>query len=296
MRPDDERAVSTVLDATLCLLLITAAVGVLVAAPSDRGAERDQGAERSAAATTDVLTTSTARVEYSVDPTSDDVAPTYPSSDGAYRRSAHGTLAELLAAAAVAAGRVEETSIVPHDAFESAVRTATAARIADVADDARVIARWEPYPNAPVEGSVAVGPTPPPDADVEAAAATVSTPGRCPERSTTRTSRRGFDGVAQRLATCVVRTWFPPDATRVALRGQPPAPELVTHRYRRATGALGVSVRAPTSPRHVDAANDLLGTGLTELLADDLRERYETPGRATLDASVGQVVITVRTW
>ncbi|MFC6730851.1 hypothetical protein ACFQDG_19550, partial [Natronoarchaeum mannanilyticum] len=85
-----DRGVSTVLDVVTCLLLVTAAVGVHVAGQPSQQALAE---ENEAAAVADVLTTSTAQVEYSVRPESTgERAPAYPdASAAAYRRSAHGT-------------------------------------------------------------------------------------------------------------------------------------------------------------------------------------------------------------
>ena len=289
-----DRGISTVLDVATCLLLITAAVGVLLAAPTTDPTDD----RRSAPAVADALTTSTAHVEYDAGPADRESAPSYPSADGAYERSAHGTLAELLVAAAIADGRIDGTRVVPGHEFGSRVETATGARIGDaVDDDARVDARWEPYPDAPVGGAAVVGTEPPPDADVETATATVSPPARCRTHLTERIARHhGYGGLARHLSTCAVRAWFPPEATGDALRGQPPAPALVEHRYRRAGEALEVDVADPVATRDVETANDRLITALARVLAADLRQRYETPESAADATTVDEVVITVRTW
>lgn len=292
-----DRAISTVLDVTTCLLLVTAAVGVLVAAPTGQDHQREK---RTAAEVADAVTTTTAQVEYAADPIDGEDAPEYPEEGaGAYERSGQGTLAALLASAAVADAGIDGERVVPHDAFPRRVENVTDARLSTATrgESVRVAARWEPYPDAPVSGTVEVGPTPPPGADVEAATTTVSAPARCKADTIDRAARHyGYGGPARILSTCAVRAWFPPDATEAALRGQPPAAELATHRYRRAADLLDTAVEEPVRDGDVRTANERLIDQLALRFVDDLERSYETPERAAAATSVGRVRITVRTW
>lgn len=291
-----DRAVSTVLDVVTCLLLVTAAVGVHFAAQSP---QQRAGGEREAAAVADVLTTSTAQVEYSVRPASaGEAAPEYPDASAtAYERSAHGTPGELLAAAAVADARLEGKRVLPYTDFRDRAAGATENRVDPVADRIRIVARWEPYPGAPINGTVEVGSQPPPDADVEAATATVSVGEGCSnERLRSVAHHHEFGGLSRLISECVVRTWFPPDGTRTALAGRPPAPAIAEHRYRRAAAAIGVSLDGAAASGDVEAANGRLIDRLSDRLDADVRERYETPPGAAKAASVDRATITVRTW
>lgn len=290
------RGVSTVLDVVTCLLLVTAAVGVHVAGQSSQQALAD---ENEAAAVADALTTSTVQVDYSVRPESTgERAPAYPdASAAAYRRSAHGTLGELLAAAAVADARVDGHRVLPHAEFQDRAANATDERLAAVGDRIRVVAYWAPYPGSPINGTVAVGPRPPPDADVEAATTSVSVAERCHDgRVASKARQHGFGGLPRLLAECVVETWFPPSETRTALGGQPPAPAIAEHRYRRAAAAIGVSLDGAVARGDVDRANEQLIDSLWKRLDADVRGRYDHPERAAEASSVGRVEITVRTW
>ncbi|SNZ12954.1 hypothetical protein SAMN06269185_1994 [Natronoarchaeum philippinense] len=294
MSPD--RGVSTVLDVVACLLLVTAAVGVHVAAPSS--GQQIRG-ERTAASVADVLTTSTAAVDYSVQPSvTSEAAPTYPeASETAYRRSAHGTLGELLAAAAVAETRVDGHRVVPHDEFPERVVAATSEQLAVVDAGVRVVARWEPFPESSVNGTVAVGPRPPPDADVTAATTAVSVTTGCTNEAADLAARKnGFDRLPGLFADCVVQTLFPPADTRVALRGQPPASTLAVHRYRLAADAFNASITSTPSPEEVSAVNTRLQNRLSTALEADVRKHYDDPIAAAGAASPGRVTITVRTW
>lgn len=291
-----DRGVSTVLDVVTCLLLVTAAVGVHVAGQSN---QHETGGEHRAAAVADVLTTSTAQVDYSVRPESTgEHAPEYPdASSVAYRRSAHGTLGELLAAAAVADARVDGQRVLPHAGFQERVATATDERTAAVGDRVRVVARWEPYRESSINGTVAVGPQPPPDADVEAAATSVSVAEQCPDsRVASKARQHGIGGLTRLLAECVVETWFPPAEMRAALGGQPPAPAIAEHRYRRLATAIDASLDGPVAAGDVEQANGRLIDRLSNRLHADVRERYDRPERAAAASSVDRVEITVRTW
>ena len=146
------RAVSTVLDASLCLLLVTASAVTLVETPTDRGGDPDAADDLA-----ETIATSTATIEYRT-------AEGKP-------RTTHDTLAGLLAAAAI------------EDADGTAggfVRTATARverTLTRTNRGSQVIARTrsttgrEPH-NRPerAAGRIVVGRSPPPDADVHAAA------------------------------------------------------------------------------------------------------------------------------
>lgn len=119
----------TLLDAAVCLLLVGAAAAVVATAEDPEPTPSD-----------DEAVTMLSTVTHDAD-------------------GRHGTLAELLAAAAVAdAAGVN----APAANVRPAVRGA-------VGDGVRVVARWEPYPDAPVSGRVTVGPAPPDDATVHAA-------------------------------------------------------------------------------------------------------------------------------
>jgi len=291
-----DRGVSTVLDVVTCLLLVTAAVGVHVAGQPSQSALAE---ENEAAAVADVLTTSTAQVEYSVRPESTgERAPAYPdASAAAYRRSAHGTLGELLAAATVADTRVDGQRVFPHVEFRERVAAATADRLGAIDDRIRVVARWAPYPNSSINGTVAVGPRPPPDADVEAATTSVSVVEQCPEdRLASRAYQHGFGGLTRVFAECTVESWFPAAETRTALGGQPPLPAIVEHRYRRAAAAIDVDLDGAAAAGDAARANERLIDRLSNRFDADVRDRYDHPERAAEASSVDRVEITVRAW
>lgn len=152
------RGVSTVLDVSLCLLLVTASALTLVGTPLDSepgpgadlhsGQNPDQNPD-TADETAEMLTTTTAQVTYEA---------------GSRNRTAHDTLAGLLAAAALA--DIGEASTTP---FRRAVieRVGRALRYSDVS--VQVVADPIPDRDSALGSPVVAGDAPPPDADVHAA-------------------------------------------------------------------------------------------------------------------------------
>lgn len=141
------RAVSTVLDATLCLLLVTASALTLAGTPAKPTTNPGPDAADQTAA---MLATSTAQVTYRV---------------GDDRRTAHDTLAGLLASAVV-----RDDQPIRSTNFTRAV-TAMASRALRRRDvDVQVIAREKADLDSTDSERVVAGTPPPPHTDVHAAA------------------------------------------------------------------------------------------------------------------------------
>ena len=166
-RSVEARAVSTVLDASLCLLLVTASAVTLAGMP-DPPQGREAGRElapRSADRVADLLATSTARVTYAVG-----------GQDRSGTRTAHDTLAGLLASAARAdAGRGGSRS-EPANAnatvdFVTAVADRVSRALRRTDSGAQVVARWPASRerSTSAAGRVTAGERPPPGSDVHAA-------------------------------------------------------------------------------------------------------------------------------
>lgn len=155
-----DRAVSTVLDVALFLLLVGAAVAVLYAAPDGSGASERADADAAPAVATTLATTTT-DVEYQ--PTAGDETVVDRAS-----------VLTLLARAAVAsAGHGDDGGIAPR--YAAAVTEAVRGELRALERDRRVQVRatWEPLPGSGLRGEVTVGPKPPASADVHAATTTV---------------------------------------------------------------------------------------------------------------------------
>ncbi|QGX94694.1 hypothetical protein EI982_07745 [Haloplanus rallus] len=280
---------STVLDGVFCLLLISAAVVTVTTATP-----REPVGEGRAADVASTLATSTATVNYTLTPRTELTDVEETEDDDAFGRTAHGTLAELLARAAVGELTVGGRPL-SHEraglsravvrAVEAAVRT----------NNTRITAVWRPYPNASVTGRIAVGSRPPPDVSVHAATLTV--PSGLPATRTdarTAAATNGMAGVADAVAAGVVDGLFPPTRTRQAAGGR--ASSLVRHRYRLAERRFGADGRATPADGDVDDANDRLAAALSERVARDLRGSNASASAAAERVGVGRVRIVVRTW
>jgi hypothetical protein len=277
------RGVSTALDATLCLLLVSAAALTLVHADAP-----DRTSSSPAESVTTSLTTATTRVNY-----------TLSTADGRrYRRSAHDTVAGLAAACAVGdvtAADGERTRRT--GGFERALDRELR-RFDDGTDRPRsvqVVARWEPYPNAGVAGRCALGPSPSPDVDVHAA--TVSLPsGMTAAESAGRSGgRRTYDAVADAVARSVVRGLLPPDRFEVALRDRRTAP-LALARFRRLAARTDAGTDGELAAGDAAGARRELVDALASTVEPELRAQYASPDRAAASTDVERVEVVVRVW
>jgi hypothetical protein len=173
------RAISTVLDVTVCLLLISAAVGTLLMsdpAPVDGTAD----------ATAEQLAVTTANVS---------------DSGGAVSRTAYGTHAELLARAVVTNLTVSGRPVTPTTgAFRETVRERIGRLLDRAPSRTSVSARFQPYRDSPVEGRLTVGPAPPDRAVVSTARLSVPLP--VSDRWTESTD--SFDGLARALSGVIL--------------------------------------------------------------------------------------------
>lgn len=275
------RGVSTAVDATVFLLVVSAATLTVATAPRPPPVDGDTADE-----TAFVVATATAAVEYDAHTWTTDGNASRPD----HARTAHGTLAGLLADAAFATATVDGQPLAPAGAgFERAVRTAVRERLPR--EGVQVFATWRPVPGSGVVGRTTVGPSPPPDADVAAATLAVSVPGGDPEFA-----NRTFPGIAAATARAVVRARFPPDATGTALRAGLPDGSRTRFRYRHAAGVLGANLTTPLRRGDVTAANRRLAALLAGRFERALRRRYDDPRAAVRAVAVGRVRVTVRRW
>jgi hypothetical protein len=285
------RGVSTVLDAAVFLLLLTAAVATLTI-PAAHHRAPDSSSVRT------TLATSTASVEYTLAPgarQADADGIEFSRVEGPeFQRTAHGSLAGLLADGArrnvtVDGVRVTRTATDFERELAATVRNATGRRT-------RVVATWTPYRGAPVRGRTAVGRRPPPDATV-ASETIVLDSGMPPARARARRAadRSGFEGVAEVVADATVAGTFPPAKARLALRGDYPDDRLLRYRYRRFGRLLAVEIGAVDAER-VAPANRRLRSALTDRFERDLRERFDSPRAAARSVRVGEVRLVVGRW
>ena len=257
------RGVSTVLDVSVCLLLVGAAVATLALAP--HSADRPAGPDGDAAASTVAKVTTTV-----------------PAGGG---RRAHDTLAGHLATAAVANARLDGDRLT-ETTYPAAVADETDAL---THDRTYVTARWAPYSDGPLGGTVAAGTRPPPNADVAARALTVDSGVAAPDEV------RTFEGLARAIADAYVAWLFPPERTYASL-ADPRTSDRTTARYRAASATVGADVHGPVADGAVRVANERLSATLARRIEGALREQYATPEAAAEDVTVDEVDLVVRRW
>lgn len=281
---------SAVLDAGLCLLLVSAAAVTVtsVPAPSPTPDRADAVAE--------TLTATTAEIPYALGPVpggeSGDEGGS--ASNPELDRVAHGTLASLLADAAVRTVRIDGEALVDtSDAYGTAVREAV---LEALPPRTRVVVSWEPTPDSHLDRRFSVGPTPPPDADVHAETVRAPSGVSPPANASTLARTAGFDGVARAVADSLVEGLFPPEEGRLALGDDAPIDTLVRHRYRRASEQYGVETAEPVTARETRAANRRLAAAMTERVEADLRTSFDSPEEAADAMALDTVEISVRTW
>ena len=282
---------STVLDAVLCLLLISAAVVTVTTATP-----REPAGEGRAADVAATLTTTTASVNYTLTPRTGTTAVDVPSRSARFDRTSHGTLAELLACVAVARIEVDgERLWHARDDFGRAVVRSVQGVVRP--NHTRITAAWRPYPESSMEGRVVVGSRPPPGRPVHAATVEVSSAFPTTREASRRAARsRGIDGVAGVVADGFVRGLFPAARTRTAAGGASPSAALVRHRYRRVSTRLGVSEPPRLADGGVTDANARLESALSDRVARDLRSTNTSATAAAEGVRLGRVRIVVRTW
>ncbi|MEF8819472.1 MAG: hypothetical protein V5A31_10215 [Haloferacaceae archaeon] len=285
---------STVLDAALCLLLVSASVGTLATVTPEEPPDRHTAADADA----ETLATATATVNYTLAPGARRAAGTtvsFPDASGPeFARTAHGSLAGLLADAALGRVAVGGERITHARAdLVAGVRSAVEAAVGGA--NTQVVADWQPYAGAPVGGRVTVGDGPPPAADVNAARVAVGRGESVGEARVERAAARGYGPLATLLADRTVATLLPPEAMRFALGADYPVSALVRHRYRRVADLTGVEL-GELSRERVGTANARIERALAGRFERDLRARHDSPTAAARTVRVGEVRVVVRRW
>lgn len=276
---------ATALDACLCLLLISAAAVTVTSTPVSTADETDR-----ADAVAETLTAATADVPYTLQPVPDGDADTTPE----YERVAHGTLVSLLADAAVRTVRVDGEALTgTSEAFAAAVRAAVAERLPA---RTRIVVRWQPYPDAHLGRTFAVGPEPPADAGVNAATVRAPSGVDPAANASLAATEGGFTRLGRVVAESLVAGLLPPEKGRLALADDAPLDKLVRHRYRRVSAQYGVETAEATERGDTHAANNRIAAAMADRVASDLRRGAESPADAVASLELDTVEISVRTW
>jgi hypothetical protein len=272
------RAISTVVDVTIFLLFVSAAVATLTLAPDpDPGPETAVVDDQAA-----LLAATTADTEYTVRMS---------------ERTAHGTVASLLARGAVANATIDGRPLsTAEDDFLGEITTATR-RTLGPSNRTQVLVRWEPYRDAPVRGALDVGPDPPRGRDVTVATISVPAP-VAPDisRDGEFGTAHGFDGVASVAARATADALLPAGHATLPSGRVSPASAVGSARLGTLADATGVSVDRLLARGNVSAARKRAVEGLAARYERDMRRRFDTPGRAADAVSAGTVRITLRRW
>lgn len=266
------RGVSTVVDAAVFLLLVSAAVAALAVPPTPESVD---GADETANA----LARTTANVTYRMAP----AAPT---------RRASGTHAGLLGRAAFADLRLDGHALAPGSGeFRAAVGNETRRVLAWARERASVTATWEPYAGAPVEGRVRVGSEPPPGADVATATLRVPAPvGACGDAASDAPDD-GFQGVASAVAGCLLEATLPRDGAAAV---DPSSAAGRARRRRLAAYEDALAVRQDGGGSGTRRSR--ITSALAARLAADMRDHFESPAAAAEAVRTGTVRLVVREW
>lgn len=301
------RAISTVVDVTLALVLISGAVVMMAVFLQDEGSTHEP---LTADRTAETVAGMTLGVHYDIgEVTSDRTEIEWPSSDAAYQRSRHGTAATLLADAAVANATYDgEVTTITGEKFEEGVDGRFRTRIAGAETNAHLTAVWRPYEGSSIQGVATAGPRPPPDEDVSSVTLTVPSGITLPEDVSTLHS---LDAVprSQVLAYAIVRHHFPEEATIHGLESQGIRRAMTVYRY---YGFLEVVDSAgdfdheddddPLGRHGADqsALNDEIAVGSSDSLANTMAGEQRSFGSddEAFDEwlTVDEVEIIVRTW
>ncbi|QSG08802.1 DUF7284 family protein [Halapricum desulfuricans] len=238
------RGVSTVVDATLALLLVSASVFVAASFLADDRPETNPGASDHVAETVSV---STANVSYSLEPIVghlDDVDfrdETYD--EGVFRRQRHGSVAELIASSAMLNVTIEGRQLTKEgEIYSDAVEGALMETLTGTGYSAYVTARWRPYEGASITATETYGSPPPGDADVQLATLRVPS-GVEPvavavEGEYMESYANGHEQAARVLAEAIVERYVPASEMQVALEGQWFRRDLALYRYLRLKAIL----------------------------------------------------------
>ncbi|WP_415378738.1 hypothetical protein [Halosimplex sp. TS25] len=332
------RAVSTVVDVSLALMLVSASVVTLTFFMT--GTERTHD-PRLADQTADTLAGVTVTTEYDLepitdpiqdDPGRDDPFDDDPYGPSDYERTKHGPILSQLADATVIEARFpdgdDSTLLDPSADPERLTRSGVDYRkslqgtirnaLTDADQSAHVVALWRPYEGSAIEGRVEVGQTPPAGGDYSTSTITLSSdmpPLR--DSEVERAFRRGgIPDVADLVARSIIRGYFPPGETQLALERNGFERDLVVYRYQRMAEVLdarsnfddttpAVTGRNYLSQTQANARelNSDLETDLSLLIEEDLRELRDDEYGGSFEAETladvvrpGDVTITVYTW
>lgn len=280
------RAISTVVDVTVCLLLISGGIVALTLPITEPPPDRDVDEIAT------VVGTATTNVSYQLAGEQLTPAATDATAKLDYgERHRDGTVAGLLARAAITNATLDGNPLAPEasgyrDAVRKQTRTVVPATVS-------VTARWEPYPNADLSGVVTVGDTPPATADVQTA--TLSVPVTAFAVDADLESVDSYEDVARPTARAIVAGTLPSSYGEAAT-GDELAVRSVSHRAQVLAGNESLPATQYQFAGDISGLRDRVADALAVRLAADLQSEFETPAEAAAAVSPGRVTVTVRGW
>lgn len=304
----NRRGVSTVVDVTLGLLVVVAAMGMLVTLTETDSSDHNPTDAAYAAQT---VTGSTVNTSYSLAPAVERYFSEYRHARNPYdgerlERISQGSVATQVADLAVATAAVDGKRLsAGASAYEEALETALWTRLRGSRFDLSVTAHWQPVEGVSLQGTVTLGERPPSDADVSTTTLTV--PSGLPNaRQNALSAVDGPDdyrAVARVVANAMVAGLFPPLETQRALERTGVDSHLTRYRYVRLASALGgtperFDQRGWLSPSSANAtaANTYLSRQFAAVLESQLEDSHASAVDAARTVSTGTVTLTVRTW
>lgn len=306
-----DRAISTVVDVGMALILVTASIGVVAVFLEDDGPATDP---QKADEMVETLAGTTMDVEYSLEPIEDE--PEFENDDydeSAFQRSRFGATTSMIARSAVVDVTIEDQQLTDEgEQFSSAVRGNTLNSLTAMDGNARITAIYRPYPDSTVRSKKVIGPEPPGDADVSTVTMRVSTDiprATDDELADAYGPDHDYDAAGTLVAERIVEGYFPPEDTQRALESERFERALVVYRYLRMADITEAEYDPDFDPddssnpvsregANVTEANARLVEGLGDIVAEDMEDSFDDPPSAEFaeEVSTDSVTITVQTW
>lgn len=300
MRPDSsQRAISTVIDATFALLLISASMVLLTTyLQTGTDVEADQTNYDEADQIVETLNAMEVSADVSVANTLSDET-WYDES-----RPIEGTAAELLAEAAVANTEINGAQY-QNSNFEGQLEGSIMNYLAQSGTNAQIRAVWEPNKHAPVRGEVVVGDDPPGDAEISTA--TMSVPSGLSGGDSVDTeyyaATAGNAPADALIAARIVESFFPPIDSQYLLEQDSKEREIIEYRYKRMGHILfryggGTVADAAAIDEQFGIEEFPDAVILNNILIEMLRKDIQTDPRVPADEQEADMTvdITVQTW
>lgn len=328
----EARAISTVVDVTLALVLISASVTMLVVFMDGDDAE-SQPIEADRVGETTMSTTFT--VTYSLEPiTEHDEAGIFDSGAGtddlpehAFERTTHAPISAHIADAAIANITFwGERMSTAGEQYQESIDGQLRGEFTGAQSKVRIDAYWRPYDGSKVIGHAGAGPAVPEYEDVNSVTMTVPSGFEDVSddiREVRTAGAEDFNRSARLITKAIVDGLLPPEEMQRALERQGIDRKFAAYRYDRLsrivseydmTMAEGYYGTGNLEKEQVNAwhLNDrmvgnlstsvgsvLLGNGLSEPIADEMEELFDPSiDGEELAAAVrtGEVEVLIRTW